>query len=209
MRKFACLLLAAAACGDTAVIQDGSTHDLSASHDMIPPPPDMSIPDSAGIQCGQMSCGAGQVCCLVPTGGTMFSAMCADKAACNTDAGAALQCDGPEDCSSATPTCCIDLQLAFGGNFGGDGGGTATGGGNSQCVATCTASVTIAKNFASADLHTRLCHQAADCTGLTGKTPLAPTPVPFDHCCTQMGSSSPQFCAPAPAGPAAGLYNCQ
>jgi len=83
-----------------------------------------------GVACGvganQTTCTPGQLCCLnrIPP---MCAAMCQ---------GPSLACDGPEDCTTATPICCGNLAGAAGG---------------SQCVAMCQNPQQI------------LCHTRADC----------------------------------------------
>jgi hypothetical protein len=112
-------------CGDTGL--NNNNNDASGARDLAvadlshpAPPPDfaqppvidLSVPldlsyipptDANGIaNCGDMSCGVGQVCCVSFAGGT-FSASCAS--ACG-EGGVTATCDGPEDCGG-NPCCAM------------------------------------------------------------------------------------------------------
>jgi hypothetical protein len=61
----------------------------------------------ANVYCLQ-TCQAPAACCITPTVGGGFEAMCANSC---PDGGVFTQCTGPEDCSGQTPNCCFSLNL--------------------------------------------------------------------------------------------------
>lgn len=52
-----------------------------------------------GVKCGAATCDVGDICCV-----TWQGEECTAADGC--DQGAAIACDGPEDCSGGTPICC-------------------------------------------------------------------------------------------------------
>src|SRR5581483_3744415 len=202
MRNFKFLLLASCAmwlpaCGDAAVVPDLPVVDMAMPD--LTPPVDLAKPDFAGIACGSSTCGTTQDCCLQIVGGTA-QAMCMPAGSC-PDGGAALMCDGPEDCSSSTPECCVTLDITFSTT---DGGPPPTGTGDSSCVNKCVATASFGGGMAT--VHTRLCHTRDDCTGLQGSA--AGFMTAFSECCQAMQAGATTFCAPAPVGPLVGTYTC-
>jgi hypothetical protein len=174
--------------------------DLSVD-DLAMPPQDLTFIsgvdlaglDFKGVSCGNQTCGTGQSCCVVPDGQSL-SQMCVTGDQCSGDGGPGLDatCDGPEDCSGGTPSCCAEVGI---------GGGAPSGG--AMCTATCTASAT---QSGGGMLTTKLCHSSADCTNFSGATPFGT--LDFDSCCSYTGISY-NFCAPGLlAGVAMGI-SCQ
>jgi hypothetical protein len=183
-------LLSLAACGSNGL----KTGDAGATKDMSAPQPDQSMPvgdmpppvvfdlaglDFKGVSCGQMTCGASQTCCVAASAQGVAQ-MCVDGDSCG-DGGITASCDGPEDCSGGTPSCCADISV---------GGGTPSGG--AMCTSTCMASAS-AGGGGGAMIETKLCHSPADCTNYAGSTPLGT--LDFDSCCTYTGVAY-RFCAP-------------
>jgi hypothetical protein len=90
---------------------------------------------TTGVMCGTAVCGAAEVCCVTRgAGGMMISQACTAPTACM---GAALGCDGPEDCMTGQACC---------GSFIGGSAG-----------AMCVASAMCTRG--------RFCHVTSDCTG--------------------------------------------
>jgi hypothetical protein len=129
--------------------------------------------DAAGVICGASTCPVGQVCCVNPTDAG-FSFTCATSC----DAGATLSCDGPEDCPSAAPFCCANVDVV-----GTPPSCTLTSG-NAACAETCATSFVL--NCPS-KATVRACKKAADCT----------EPA-FSNCCTfsDGAGTTATFCAP-------------
>ena len=148
-----------------------------------------------GVQCGMQTCGVGALCCL-QVGGQDLSAMCVMADTCPSGAIPA-SCDGPEDCASTTPHCCIGLALGAGGQPIGA----------AQCTASCPASVKIAGGgMGGGKISTQLCHSATDCTGYTGDAPFLGM-TPFDRCCS-LPAISLEFCAPSLLASLGGGVTC-
>jgi hypothetical protein len=138
---------------------------------------DMTLPgDFAGVTCGTMTCGAGSICCITPTGGTSVKQMCTAPSAC-LDGGIQASCDGPEDCPSTGGSCCVTVNLlgGLGGGVGDAGAGVA--GGAALCTTDCPGGLDADNAF-----HSRLCRQASDCANYMGVLLLGLEP--FDKCCT-------------------------
>jgi len=150
MRRFVLPLLASAfllcgACGDDddtpgadaaqTPDADENTPDGSGGFPDAPETPDAAGPNIDGgggeagdIICDQAICSPPQICCVSYAGG--FSFECTASDACS---GAAMTCDGPEDCNTgAGEQCCVGL-----GNF------------NASCVSPCE--------------EYTVCHTADDC----------------------------------------------
>lgn len=151
-----------------------------------------SAGDFGGISCGTATCGAGSVCCIQQSG-TTVQQMCVTGTTC-ADGGITAACDGPEDCSTAAPSCCADVTFDQ---------TSMTGGGNAMCTATCPGSATFANNKGA--ITTKLCHSAGDCMNYSGSTPAGP--MPYDHCCSRMGATY-KFCAPAATAQFASGVDC-
>ncbi|HEX8951963.1 MAG TPA: hypothetical protein VF945_08960, partial [Polyangia bacterium] len=144
----------------------------------LEPAPDLAIP---GISCGTSSCPSTQECCVTVSGTGTTSSTCINAG--GTCSGAVLACDGPQQCGS-TQFCCGTITFTGGTNP--DAGAPMFQGGNASCAATCDAST----NYPATPTHvtTRLCHFAADCTGL------AIGPLAFDKCCTSAQAPGLHFC---------------
>lgn len=169
-----CLLVAG--CGDdTTTAPDMSMPDLA-------PGPDLAMRTPDGVSCGQMTCPAGQSCCVMTSNNMVTGASCiAPNGQCS---GSTLACDGPEDCGGGTGSgqyCCGTIQFSGGGP---DAGAPTFNGGSAMCTSTCNF------NFGSGSVTTRLCHQDVDCTGLTG-----PLGTMLDKCCTSTQAPGMHFCA--------------
>jgi hypothetical protein len=136
--------------GDASVVQDtGMTTPFDSG--MVMPPidggpfvrPDSGMPmtgadsgTTAGVMCGTDVCDATEECCITRgAGGMMISQSCTAAGACM---GAALACDGPEDCMTGEACC---------GSFIGGAAG-----------AMCVDSAMCARG--------RFCHDTSDCTGM-------------------------------------------
>jgi len=103
--------------------------------DTGPPMPGNDAGTTTGVMCGTETCTASQECCVTRgSAGMMISQTCTDPGMCT---GAALACDGPEDCAAGEACCGTFI-------------GTTAG---SMCVADsmCTRG--------------RFCHATTDCTG--------------------------------------------
>jgi hypothetical protein len=115
--------------GGTTDTDSGTTTDVDAGATDV----DGGV---VGVACGAATCGSGEICCVTRgSGGMMVSQACTAPGDCM---GAALTCDGPEDCATGEACC---------GSFGGTGGGGAT------CVTDAMC------RFG------RLCHVDSECTG--------------------------------------------
>ncbi|MEO6954432.1 MAG: hypothetical protein ABI321_21725 [Polyangia bacterium] len=139
--------------------------------------------DFSGIACGTMTCATGSVCCIKQSGSTVQQ-MCVTGTSC-ADGGITAACDGPEDCSSASPSCCADIVF--------DQGQMSTNGA-AMCTASCPGSASVGNN--SGEIKTKLCHNAGECVGYTGNTQFGM--LPYDHCCGYTGATY-RFCAPKAA----------
>jgi hypothetical protein len=183
-------LVLIAGCGN-----EGNGMDMS----MDMPAPDLNMqdmtmpPDFAGVDCGNTVCDtATQECCAMLQG-TMLSGMCVPKGQCNGDAGAVIQCDGPEDCmglsSSSNAGCCVTL----GGQVGNPDAGTSTGGnGSSMCTNSCPGSGNYDFTSMMFSATTKLCHTKADCAGYQGM--LLGSPSSFGSCCQAAMLGAYTFC---------------
>jgi len=168
-----CALLLCGGCGDDA----NGGPDMSMPADLAPPP-DMAL---NGVGCGMMTCAVGQSCCVTVSGtGTSSSSCIATGGNC---AGAALACDGPEDCTSSQ-FCCG--TVAFSGGTNPDAGPPVFNGGNSTCTGTCD----FATNYPTTptNVTTRLCHFDTDCSGLSVFNQAT-------HCCSSTMAPGLHFCA--------------
>lgn len=177
MRHFVALcalVLVAGGCGD-----DSNNNALDMSMPDLAPPADLSL---TGVGCGMMTCGAGQECCVTVSMSGTTSSMCIAQGG-NCAGGAVLACDGPEDCSSASPYCCGMITIS---GLAPDAGAPMFGGGNSSCTATCDFSTNYPQTPTTAT--TRLCHFNEDCTGLSAFG------QPIDHCCTSAQAPGLHFC---------------
>jgi hypothetical protein len=185
------VVLGLASCGDNPAAPDMaidmSMPDLAIAHDLAVPP------DFGGVACGAMTCSiATQECCLTNgAGGTQ--AACGPIGSCNGDAGGSLRCDGPEDCSTASPDCCIDINGTASADAG-IGGGT----GDASCSTTgaCKPSAMFANGAFTA--RSKLCHTNDDCKNYSGMVPLLGM-TPFDACCSSAMAGPYKFCAPSAA----------
>jgi hypothetical protein len=174
------------ACSDEKLSLVGT--DLAVSADLASLPDLSLMGDFAGVACGTNTCAGGNsICCITPTGGTSFTSTCEAPSAC-VDGGAIAACDGPEDCGGAA--CCATVDILGNLMSRGDGGARATGG-SAMCTNDCAAGLNLDNQF-----QTRLCHQSADCQGLTGT--LFFGPEPFDKCCTS-GMLTEYACVPSTA----------
>jgi hypothetical protein len=191
-----------AACGD-----DAGGVDMAVPPDMTAIPPDMTkVPDMTmfdfkGISCGTQSCdGVTQECCLMIQN-MAASGMCVAKGTCNKDAGASLNCDGPEDCTAGTAICCVTI----GGEGDVDAGTLAGGSGQSRCLNACMASA--AQNAGGGfDAQSKLCHFSNECTGYTGTIEFQGTQtLPFNRCCEVPQAPGFRFCAPGLVTMAGGI----
>jgi hypothetical protein len=106
-----------------------SSSPLPAAPDLAAPPPDLAAPPGAHdlsspsppidlaahmgkVFCGSAICDAPQVCCYTqgPGGGLSVTAACVAPGTC-ADGGISGSCDGPADCASSMPACCVDITL--------------------------------------------------------------------------------------------------
>jgi hypothetical protein len=177
-------------CGDDSSAMDMSTPDMSIPPDLLGV--DLRIPpDFKGISCGMNDCDAmTQDCCLTGSGMNVQFA-CMPRGTCNTDAGASLMCDGPEDCSSGMPSCCATI-----GASGDQDAGVQSASGAAKCSNTCPASATLDLGppitFSG---QSKLCHAKADCAGYMGT--FNGQQQPFNNCCSiPLAGTSQSFCAP-------------
>jgi hypothetical protein len=194
MKVLGCFLaagLALAACGNDGLGSGGDAGtDLSAQADLAGADlshkgtvgVDLAGRDFAGVSCGTMSCGGGEICCVNPGGG-MLSASCVAPSACG-DGGLPAACDGPEDCTGGT-SCCANIVLGSGGAMSVQG--------MASCTATCPGSA--AGGAGGGMITSKLCHNAADCVGYTGTAPVIGN-TNFDSCCGNAAFPI-RFCAPA------------
>lgn len=204
MRTFAFVMLSVACsvvgCSDNGQGMDMAAPDMAVVVDMTPPH-DLAMPDFAGVACGNMTCGASQDCCARPNGSGGVSASCVPSGTCNTDGGAALMCDGPEDCpNDPAPKggCCATLSAT------GNGDGGVTGGGaQAMCANPCVGEVMF-DGSGGVVIHTKLCHVKDDCTGYTGNVGANVT-LKFDSCCTSPQAGGYKFCAPGMAAGQGGI----
>ena len=175
-----CALFSVAGCGDdtTTAANNGAdlsvaaSADMTISHDLAPRVPN-------GVVCDTTTCAVGQSCCLTTANNAVTGGTCVASASACTS-GSTLTCDGPEDCSTASPDCCATISLS---GLGPDGGTPMLAGGNASCSGTCDFAIS------SDSITTRLCHFDADCTGLKVYGTLQTT------CCSSTALPGEHFCA--------------
>ena len=120
------LVLVPAACSD-----DGGAADSAPAADSAAPAPDSAAPApdgavdaaqpdpySGNVDCSGTACPLpAQICCVQsPLLGGAASFSCKPPASCKAGiVGASVQapqfCDGPEDCTTASPTCCAIVDM--------------------------------------------------------------------------------------------------
>jgi hypothetical protein len=179
-----CLLVTFAGCNDDNL---GGMSDMTFLPDLTPVADlSMRVPD--GVTCGNMTCNTPMVCCVKPGMGGMATTMCTAPGTCG-DGGAELMCDGPEDCSLASPNCCVTASFTT------VDMGATPGAANGACAsdAACPASAEVVGNQGT--LHTKLCHTAGDCVNYSGMTAFGT--FDFTSCCTAPQAPGLHFCAPA------------
>lgn len=177
------IFASASGCGDdddTAIVDMAATLDMTAG-------PDFASSPFAGVQCADMGCNAPSICCIRPTG-NVISSTCEGTATCTGAMAGTAACDGPEDCSNASPLCCA--AVAFKDN--GDGTGVPLAG-SSSCTATCPADVQRDETTKKISLVSKLCHQNSDCANFSGT--LLGSEFAFDGCCYRTEIDF-RFCAP-------------
>lgn len=192
------LALALHGCGDSPKRNADMAVDLAVPGPDLAKLFDLSAADFAGVSCGNMSCGGGEVCCVTPVG-SVFNTACVAQGSCGSGSAQAL-CDGPEDCPTTAQNCCA--QVVFSG--GGDGGNPMPTGGGATCTASCPALVT--NQGTSTVFDSKLCHTPTDCAEYVGE--IFGGSVKFDGCCFRKEISL-RFCAPDDVSYAkAGGYTC-
>lgn len=148
--------------GDTATGGDTSASDTATEM------------DAAGVVCGSKTCGTGETCCASGDPDSGFMLECV-KGTC-PDGGAALKCDGPEDCPAGAKICCAEVKVE------GSGFSCTFKSGVAECRATCNSMIPM---MCPGDATVRRCHAKADCTE-SGYT----------KCCLfESGGTSAEFCA--------------
>jgi hypothetical protein len=179
------LILFTPACSDDNLM--GGQSDMHAPIDMANGA-DLAMRVPNGVMCGNSTCNSPQVCCFEPSAGG-FSPMCVASGTC-VDGGVQLVCDGPEDCAISTPDCCAVAKFSISND---DAGTFDPQGANAMCAsdADCPASV----NLQACELHTKLCHSAADCAGYSGTVPFLGA-ADFTGCCSNQQTGDLHFCAP-------------
>jgi hypothetical protein len=197
------LVLAVTSCGD-----EGTGMDMSMDMAMDLNMSDLTVPpDFAGVSCGTSTCDtATQECCGM-FNGTALSETCVSKGSCT---GAAITCDGPEDCpgqtSSTNSGCCVSLS----GMMGDPDAGTMTmGSGSSSCTNSCVGLASY--DGSNLSITTKLCHAKTDCTGYMGTLMIFGTPnsTKFDSCCQSTQTGSYRFCfSSATAAMSGGAVTC-
>jgi hypothetical protein len=177
-----------AGCGDSAItngkdmampdfamaLPDLSTlPDFAMAKDLTAPPI-----DSAGLQCGNATCAANQLCCYQQIPDAGISAMCASSC---PDGGIATTCDGPEDCMPNAKYCCAKIDIGPG-----NPPNCPVNSASANCAASCPATFLL---MCPAMDQVRLCHQTADCADDPNN----------GNCCTYSppGGASVEFCASA------------
>jgi hypothetical protein len=158
--------------------------DMSMPLDLAPGP-DLAVRTPDGVVCGSATCPVGQSCCVTANGTMVTGSTCVPSA--NQCTGALLACDGPEDCTASTPTCCGTIMFSGGG--GPDGGTPMFQGGNAMCTASC------AFNLGTGSVTTRLCQADVDCAGLM--VPILNQPT---QCCSSTLAPGLHFCATSVPG---------
>lgn len=153
---------------DTSTGTDGSGGDTTTTDDTG------SSGDGAGVVCGSTTCTTGEVCCASgdPDVGFMLSCV---KGTC-PDGGAALKCDGPEDCPTGAKICCAEVDVT--GTFP----SCSFNSGVAECRATCASNI---PTMCPSKATVRRCHEKADCPE-SG----------YSKCCLfESGGTSAEFCA--------------
>ena len=158
--------------------------DLTVLHDMA-----MRVPD--GVVCGNQTCSGGNTCCIRRNASNQLTQMCMPMGTCG-DGGAEAACDGPEDCSTAQPNCCVSVSF----RQGPDGGAPDPTGGAATCTASCPASFDLAAGTATS----KLCNTIDDCVGYDSGG------IDFDGCCCNNMLKGVKFCAPLAF--AGNFYSC-
>jgi hypothetical protein len=174
------LVLLVGGCGD-----DNGNGGPDMSMPDLAPGPDLAVRMPNGVVCGSATCAVGQSCCVTVSGMTTTAACLPAGGNC---AGAALACDGPEDCSSAMQYCCG--MITFTGGTNPDAGAPMFQGGNASCAGTCDF------NFVQgppSQVTTRMCSIDDDCTGLSAFG----GSVMLNKCCSSTQAPGLHFCAAA------------
>jgi hypothetical protein len=189
----------------SALVGGCGSQALAPSSDMAASGADLSVPkiadlamrppvDLAGaagrIFCGTDICNIPMVCCYRQAGAGV-GASCGAAGSCG-DGGVQGSCDGPEDCTTSSPNCCLHLALSSGNNLMG----------GAVCTADCPA--TGDQGGGTTSLTTKLCHTDADCAGYMGT--VKGFTLAFNNCCSRAGVPA-EFCAP-PASLAMNAYTC-
>ncbi|HWE30835.1 MAG TPA: hypothetical protein VHB97_22665 [Polyangia bacterium] len=160
-----CALFAVAGCSDdTTTVTNGADMNINAAADMTAGP-DMTPRVPNGVACDTTTCAVGQSCCLTTANNAVTGGMCVASASACTS-GSNLACDGPEDCSTASPSCCATLDISglsglLGGGGDADAGTPMVSGGNASCAGSCSF------GFSASSITTKLCHVDGDCSGET------------------------------------------
>ncbi|MFO0679133.1 MAG: hypothetical protein U0169_21580 [Polyangiaceae bacterium] len=102
--------------GDSAATTDGGTTSTDSGTKDSAPANDGSFDPGeraadAAVFCGSSTCTAGQVCCGSYDPDAGLQGVCATSC---TDGAAPVACDGPEDCTGSTKTCCGTVKLGAG-----------------------------------------------------------------------------------------------
>jgi hypothetical protein len=160
----------AAPMGDLAApTGDLASSDLAVAPGDLAGARDLAMPDltPAPVQCGNMTCQPGQLCCVtLADGGAVTSSSCASSCA---DAGFPVACAGPQNCSANARYCCA-TAVTGAGMFP----NCATKSFDTMCVPTCNTALTFSCNTTQI---VRVCVQGADCT----------TDVGAQNCCDIAG----------------------
>jgi hypothetical protein len=127
---------------------------------------------TAGVKCGSEVCPDGQVCCVSGDADAGFGFKCATSCS----GGAALACDGPEDCKSGTPICCATVNVT------GMLPACDFKSGAAECKTSCDSNIPLS---CPSTAIVRPCHKPSDC----------PEPG-YANCCEfESGGTSATFCA--------------
>jgi hypothetical protein len=165
----------------------GACDDVPSGPDFSGVLIDLSSGDATDLAIGNLfctqTCQAPAACCITPTAGGGWEAMCANSC---PDGGVFTQCTGPSDCSTQTPDCCFTVNLS--GDM--DASIMSTGGG-AMCSADCPGGLSQDR----ANFHTKLCHVAGDCAGYMGD--FGAGAEAFDGCCQSPRAPAVRFCAPS------------
>ena len=152
--RFLSLAILVEGCAPNYLMDNQANPEAGTAIDLLMSLPDFAVSSSKGVECGNMYCPIGKLCCM---SGSFQSPSYSCGDTC-PDGSSSMQCDGPAQCNG-NPCCMSDSM-----------------GGNNKTVCTKAPS-DCPGNFEGNGVKSRRCHTTADCTAGLSNTE-------FNTCCT-------------------------